>query len=240
MDKTLIESFGASVVGPRHSSNGSANEDAWLRTNGKYGSLIVVCDGLGSRSQARLGARTACFAVRDAVREWSQTEGAPVSYLCHLIEVLWRIKLYPCKAQDAATTCLMALARPNGEWIIGGIGDGLILVKTGEDEPIPYLGLGDRGDDFGNETQALGISRKAWDLKVLSPTGLDRFAILATDGVSDDLNPQKIEEFCKWISAFCGLPALPRWRLLVSDLKNWPTPKHQDDKTVALLKISAQ
>jgi serine/threonine protein phosphatase PrpC len=240
MVNNLIESFGASVVGPRHSREGSANEDAWLRVNGKLGSLIVVCDGLGSRSQARLGARTACFAVRDAVREWSQTEGAPVAYLCHLIEVLWRIKLYPCKAQDAATTCLMALARPNGEWIIGGIGDGLVLVRTGNEEPIPYLGLEDRGDDFGNETKALGISRKAWNLKVLAPTNAERLTILATDGVADDLDPQKINEFCKWITDFCGLPALPRWRRLVSDLRNWPTPKHQDDKTIALLKVYAR
>ena len=240
MDNPLFKSFGASVAGPRHISKGLRNEDAWLRVNGKFGSLIVVCDGLGSRPHARLGARTACVAVQDAVKEWSKSKDAPISYLTHLIEVLWRIKLHPCKASDGATTCLLAWVRPNGEWIIGGIGDGLIVVKTGTEPPVSYLGIEDRGEEFANETQALGISKKAWDLKILKPTKKERYAILATDGVSDDLDPKKIHQFCEWLSNLSKLPPLPRWRELVASLKNWPTPKHQDDKTVALLKVLAQ
>ena len=103
--------FGASVQGPLHRSEGRPNEDAWLHARGPFGSLAVVCDGLGSRPNARAGARAACAAVKEAVSRWSKAEDAPLSYLSHLVEVLWRLRLHPTPPDSAATTCLLALIR---------------------------------------------------------------------------------------------------------------------------------
>ena len=54
--------FGASVTGPAHREAGLANQDAW--TSGQFRTadstvvqFLAVCDGLGSRPQARAKVR---------------------------------------------------------------------------------------------------------------------------------------------------------------------------------------
>jgi serine/threonine protein phosphatase PrpC len=233
--KLRVDSYGASVRGPLHRKEKHPNEDAWLHAKGAYGSLIVVCDGMGSRPQARHGAIAATAAVREAVSLWSQTESAPLAYLVHLIEVLWRLKIHPVTPADACTTCLMALARPAGEWVVGGIGDGLVLTRTGQELTIV---IGDRLQSFGNETMALGVSgsSRAWNLQRLPPPEAERLVVLATDGVSDDLIPERLHDFCDWlVDDVHTLSPAQRWRLLVKELREWPTPRHLDDKTLAVL-----
>lgn len=223
-----------------HRREGVPNQDAWLRTSGRFGSLIVVCDGMGSKPNARKGAKSACLAAREAMVRWSVVEDAPVSYLAHLIEVFWRLRVHPSEPGDAATTCLLAFAGTTGQWIAGGVGDGLVAIKTG-DEPARRL-IGGRDTIFGNQTSALGVSRgpKAWKLTVLPPTDFDRLAVLATDGIADDLIPNKLDAFCNWlVEDFQYVAPTTRWRQLQTELRNWPTPRHIDDKTVAVLKIPA-
>lgn len=231
-----IESFGASVRGPLHQREGRPNEDAWLRAEGQFGSLIVVCDGLGSRPHARFGAKAACEAAREAVVRWSRVENAPVSYLLHLLEVLWRLRIHPYQPDKACTTCLVALARRSGLWIVAGLGDGLILARTGS-EPVATL-IGDRGEGFGNTTSALGASAglQSWKVTELPPTSDSRVVILATDGVGDDLIPEKHDVFCDWLcNDVRPLNPYDRWRALMSELQDWPTPRHLDDKSLAVL-----
>lgn len=232
----LIESYGASVCGPLHQRERRPNEDAWLRARGGFGSLIVVCDGMGSRPYARHGAKVACAAVREAVVRWSRVEHAPVSYLLHLIEVLWRLNIHPRQPDQSCTTCLFALARQTGEWVVAGLGDGLVLSRT-DSEPVSTL-ISDRGEGFGNTTNALGASAglKSWKVVELKPTSKNRVVILATDGVGDDLMPEKYDAFCDWLcNEVRPLPPQIRWRTLVSELQDWPTPNHLDDKSLAVL-----
>ncbi len=117
--------------GPLHRREGRPNEDAWPHATGAFGVLAVVCDGLGSKPNARVGSRAACLAVKEAVLRWSKADGAPLAYLPHLIEVLWRLRVYPLDPSSAATTCLLALASETGAWVLGGVGDGLALARTG-------------------------------------------------------------------------------------------------------------
>ncbi len=228
-------SFGASVRGPRHRKEGRPNEDAWIHASGAFGVLAVVCDGMGSKPNARFGARAACAAVKEAVSRWSRVDGAPLAYLPHLIEMLWRLRTHPVKPDSAATTCLFALVTSGGAWIVGGIGDGLALARSGAEVRVV---VGDRGSDFANETAALGVSNgtRAWTLVELPPSDLDRVAVLATDGVSDDLRPDRLGDFCDWLTeAFRELTPSERTRALAAELRAWPTPGHLDDKTLAVV-----
>lgn len=239
MKRTPI-SYGASVRGPMHRREGKPNQDAWLRTSGRFGSLVVVCDGMGSKLNARMGARAACAATREAVVRWSKVDGAPVSYLAHLVEVLWRLRVHPGDPSDAATTCLLAFVGASGQWVVGGVGDGLVATRTGDEPVIRFMG--DRDSNFGSETSALGVSHgpKAWKLTVLPPTESDRLVVLATDGAADDLIPEKLDAFCNWlVDEFLDIAPPKRWRQLQTELRNWPTPRHIDDKTVALLRVPA-
>ena len=150
--------------------------------------------------------------------------------------IFWRLRIHPISPIDAASTCLFAFVCPSGYWVVGGIGDGLLAVKTGDD-PVEQI-IGERNNCFANETIALGTSTgiRSWKLAVLPPTPLNRFVVLATDGVADDIIPEKLDSFCKWIVyEFQNLEPSVRWRSLMSELRNWPTPKHLDDKTIAVL-----
>jgi hypothetical protein len=218
---------------------GIENQDAWLRASGTWGSLIVVCDGLGSKPHARMGAKGACLAVREAVVRWSRIEKAPLNYLAELIEPLWKLRISPYKPEEAATTCLIALARNNGEWVIGGIGDGLAAVQTGEQSFSTVASCNVK--DFSNETVALGVyaSSRYWNLHSLPATGHTRSAVLATDGISEDIYPDKVHGFCNWIvNDFYSLGSHERYGRLFSILTKWPTSKHSDDKTIAVLRVS--
>ena len=221
--------------GPLHRQEGRPNEDAWLRTGGAFGALTVVCDGMGSKPNARTGSRAACCAVKEAVLRWAKVDNAPLSYLPHLIEIFWRLRIHPTEPGSAATTCLFAFASKNGRWVLGGVGDGLALARTGSELRIV---VGNRREGFSNETTGLGVSPgiRAWQLMELPPTKQDRMAVLATDGISDDLIPEKLNEFCEWlVEASHGLSQAERSRALASELRAWPTPGHLDDKTLAIL-----
>lgn len=221
--------------GPLHRQEGRPNEDAWLHAVGTFGVLAVVSDGMGSKLNAHIGSRAACLAVKEAVVRWSKVEDAPASYLSHLIEVLWRLRIHPTEPGTAATTCLLALASSNGAWLLGGVGDGLVLVRTGGELRTV---IGERREGFSNETIGLGASPgpRAWRFVQLPPTHQDRVALLATDGVSDDLVPERLDGFCDWlVDSFQGLSPASRWRRLAAELRAWPTPGHLDDKTLAVL-----
>ena len=60
--------------------------------------------------------------------------------------------------------------------------------------------------------------------------------MLATDGVADDLLPERIDGFVQWLmDDFAGMAPSQRWRALQRELKDWPTPHHTDDKTLVVL-----
>ncbi|WP_295404538.1 protein phosphatase 2C domain-containing protein [uncultured Thiocystis sp.] len=228
--------FGASVTGPRHQSQGQPNQDAWLKVQGRFGSLAVVCDGLGSRSASSLGANGACQAVRQAVTRWpGAATGAAPADLIRLVEVLWRFILSSHHADDCATTCQFALRETNGTLVIAGLGDGALLIRENSDGVKCYGGRS--GADFANETLALGIPHKLrdWWVEVLPPHP-HRSVVIASDGVADDLRPDRLDGFIGWLTEeMAPLPAHQRWRRLQTELRHWPVPHHTDDKTLAVM-----
>lgn len=235
-----VDIFGASVRGPRNQRQGRANQDAWTHAQGAFGHLIGVCDGMGSRPASDAGARAACRALRQSARLWlgggaSPADRADPTHLVRLVEILWRLDLSPREPAACASTCLFALREPEGHLLFAGLGDGLaILRKAGR--AIATFG-GRTPDAFGDETLALGTPHRIDDWWIESePPGRDRTVVLATDGVADDLAPERLEAFTDWLADDIGpLAPAARWRRLCRELRAWPVPRHLDDKTVAVL-----
>ena len=223
--------FGASVVGPSHRAAGQANEDSWLGVRGSFGTLVVVSDGLGSRSEARRGSQMACRAVLAAVRSWHNAGGSNLADLLIRIEPEWLSLISPSRTHDCAATCLFALSHARGQIHVGAIGDGLALLRS--ERGVEWI-VGPRSDGFGNETVALGYSA-TWMSRTVSSARGD-VVVLATDGIADDLLPERVDGFVQWLmDSFSGLLPQKRWRALQSELENWPTPHHLDDKTLVVL-----
>lgn len=228
-----IELFGASVSGPVHIAAGLPNQDAWGHAMVRGHRVVVVADGLGSRARAQDGSRAAVAAVPEALRAWVRYSDAPVEVLLGLVHLLWRAELAPIEPDEAATTCLFAVVAPDGSGLVAQLGDGLVLVGDGAEAEA----LAKRPDDsFANQTLALGVTRRigAWHWRRLAP-GTRRF-LLCTDGVADDLLPDRHPALLDWLEQdLLSLPPQQRWRTLARELRDWPTPRHTDDKTLAFI-----
>jgi hypothetical protein len=157
-----------------------------------------------------------------------------VEVLLGLVHLCWRARLAPVEPKEAATTCLFAAVAPDGAGLVAQLGDGLVLVGDGvNSEPLTQRPEG----SFANETLGLGVTHHlaAWHWRRLAP-GAHRL-LLCTDGVADDLLPERYPALLDWIEQdMLPLPPSSRWRTLARELRAWPTPRHSDDKTLAFLR----
>lgn len=229
--RSRVDHFGASVAGPAHRALRRPNEDQWFGASGAFGSLVVVSDGLGSKSQARHGAKKACIATLRAVRAWHKAGMCSIDDLVGRIEPFWLEEIAPFDRGDCAATCLLALAHVGGCAYLAALGDGMVAVRVqGVIERVEHP----RGSGFSNETQSLG-SGGVWATRCFECSEID-IAVLASDGVSDDLRSDRLADFIAWLNdEFAHLQPVTRWRSLRRELTHWPTPRHLDDKTIAVL-----
>lgn len=230
-----MDVFGATVRGPSHASSGERNQDAWAHGRVRTMRVVVVSDGMGSRPYARDGAHAACKAVVDAVRQWCRHPAAPLDVLLGLVHLLWRARVAPREPRDCACTCLFAALEPDGSGVAAQLGDGLVLVR----EPHGVHSLSSRSEDsFANETAALGVTARigAWRHRRFDKGS--KTLVLCTDGVADDLLPDRLPEFVDWLvdEVQEDGPSKRRYRLARA-LRDWPTPKHLDDKTIAVIHV---
>jgi len=233
-DKNTIEYFGASVCGPSNKFKKKLKEDAWLGVRRSWGHLIVACDGMGSKKNAREGAIEACYAVRDALQFW-QAYNAPPEFLFETIHLLWRHRIFPLEPQNCATTCLFAFLNNNNEVMIAQLGDGVCVIrdKNGSVELLDGDKLG-----FTNTTTGLGIPKsiERWKYSSFKEFVEGSAVLLATDGVSEDVENSRLGDMTfDIISEYSSMSPRKRWEALCDELRNWATPHHLDDKTITLM-----
>jgi serine/threonine protein phosphatase PrpC len=233
--QSQVQYFGASVRGPLHQREGRPKEDAWEGMCGSFGTAIVVSDGMGSKPNARIGARMACRAVKDALRYWGKVKLALPVILLRLVHLLWGLQVLPASEEDSAATCLFAVVLSSGELLVAKLGDGIAAIREPDGKVIV---LGDERTGFCNQTTALGVSRSTQEWSIITrpsfPPGTA--VLLATDGIADDLIGDRVGDFINFLTEeFASLEPSVRWRTLSHELRNWSTPKHLDDKTLAIL-----
>lgn len=228
-----VEVFGASVRGPAHAVTRLPNQDAWAHARAGTARVVVVSDGMGSRPHAREGARAACRAVVDAVRQWRRYPSASVDILLGLVHLLWRARISPRPPEDCACTCLFAVVEQDGSGVAAQLGDGLVLTKDVDGTS----SLGSRVPDaFTNETLTLGVTSQLSAWQRVSLERRPRALVLCTDGVADDLLPHRLGDFVDWLVCEVRTEApAGRRHILEQALRQWPTPNHLDDKTIAVI-----
>lgn len=224
--------LGGSVRGPAHSAEGRPNEDAWYARVSRAGGCAVVCDGVGSRSAARLGAQAGARSARRAWAIWKKSPAALPEDFVRLVEVLWRLELGRTPLEDACTTLLFAGIRPEGTGLLAQIGDGLVGIHSDGE----FRAVTEDRATFGSMSCALGMPHKLkdWNLVSLESFGSGARVLLATDGIADDLVAEKREAFVTWLLHEFGERPNASRRLRRA-LARWPVPHHRDDKTLVIL-----
>jgi hypothetical protein len=228
----VVRVVASSVRGPSHARDGLPCQDAWLAVADGRGCLAVVCDGLGSRPRAREGSRAATLATRDAWRLWRRSPVGTVEDLIRLIEAAWRLRLGPVPADEAATTCLVYAEDGHGRAAQAQLGDGMIARRS-PDGAVAVHPTRSRG--FGL-TLALGTPHTLadWSFGLVEPLGPGEVLLLATDGVSEDLKADRLGDLAAWVVDELG-PLRRPGGALRRELRDWPVPHHQDDKTLLVM-----
>ena len=221
--------YGASVIGKSHILNHTCNQDFHRIKRTRYGIAMSVCDGVGSEKYSQYGSKAASKAVIKVFKLYYHGKISKDS-IGEKIEFYYRKYLWPMHRSAAGTTCLFALVYADNEVIIGQAGDGVILIKSDE----KFVVFQNKTDDFMNEVSALTCKRpyKHWKVKNLRfdfHKNKELKLLLSTDGISEDIIPEKREMF---LEHFIGLTKSNNRSGLLDELKNWSVPGSIDDKTV--------
>jgi serine/threonine protein phosphatase PrpC len=222
--------LGASVTGPGHLHRGQPNQDAWGGKASEHSVWVAVADGMGSKPAARLGAHAAIRAAGTAWRLWSSAESPAPADFARLCEVMWRLGLGSTAPEDACTTLLFVGVRDSGG-LSAQLGDGLIAMNSAS----AYRCLTPERASFGSLTVGMGVPHGLadWTLQPIPRVEPGTAFLLATDGISDDLEPDRVAPMMAWLVKEFAAAKRPGARLRQA-LQVWPVPHHLDDKTIAL------
>lgn len=226
--------LGVSMRGPAHAREGVPCEDHWSVHHRKGMTTIAVSDGMGGCSAAREAARAACKVAHDCALVWSRGARAVPEDFMALFALMWKMWLGDRDVREFGATLLIAVIRNDGEAQLFQLGDGLVGWLL-EDET--FHRLQDRESGFSNLTCGVGDATKssAWRHACLKAEPDWRVIVLATDGVADDLREDALPSFLGLLATEAisnGAAETRAW--LRSEFRNWPTPKHLDDKTLAI------
>lgn len=233
MKTTYIDNItinGASCIGKSHVACSIPNQDSFHIKQVKYGTVMSVCDGVGSNKFAHYGSRAACNAVYKVFKLHYKKKFEKKD-IGTKIEYYYKKQLKRKHRKEAATTCLFAYVYNNSEVIIGQAGDGLILIKLNG----KFIVFQNKLDEFMNEVYPITYNHKYlnWKIKHLKfdyNEDKELKILLSTDGISEDILPHKREEFMDY---FMNLSMSDdKKHCLQDELDNWSVPGSVDDKTV--------
>lgn len=228
-----LEEIGyASVRGLLHEKCGMPNQDAYSVKRYKFGTILAVSDGLGSRAHAAHGAQAVGKAVDKAVRIWNGYREKDIRLLLPLIVSLWNLEIFPYTQRDCGATCLFAVIAKDGHLYLGQLGDGSIYTAIEDDIRL----LREKEDDFTNLTVCMGgfNGYGDWSLRDIivgeKPFGI----VMMTDGVSETIMEDRMEEFIrlllKRVSSCENLSE--RNHFIYRILSEWNPVNAGDDRTL--------
>ena len=226
IDRVVV--CGATSIGNAHIKENIPNQDSYRIKQTEYGIAISVCDGVGSNQYSHFGSKAASKAVEKVFKLYYKRK-INKDQIGARIEFYYKKNLREVYRQEAGTTCLFAFIYNNSEIIIGQAGDGLILIKL--DDSI--LSFQDKEADFVNEVKPLNCKSryKYWKIRNLrfDPNKNYLLALLlCTDGISEDIIPEKRELFFEY---FLDISKKEQSKLQ-DTLDNWSAPGSIDDKTI--------
>lgn len=223
---------GASVTGPRHLEVHEPNQDAMVLTGCRDGWIGAVADGLGSRARSDIGARCACQISRRILRAAPSSFDLPATL--PLIHQQWLKAIKPTTPRDAATTLLFARVTAEGDVHAAQLGDGLLLVRCAGE----FHCISPERTAYGNQTWALESThtQSKWSTVEGRLTKPGDGLVMMSDGVADDLEPTQLADFFNALYQDMSKRNRRRGKCwLQSELDDWATPLHSDDKTLVTI-----
>lgn len=230
-----------SVKGERHQKNNEVNQDFFtcnIRNEIKY---AIVADGLGSAAYSDKGAEKAVTLLEQMILDHFTNETIVSEMEMNLFHYefleAWK-QYFPNTYRDHDTTLLYVIIFNHGV-VAGSVGDGLILSLV--DNQVDYLK--ENRDSFSNQTFSLASNHAINNFRsIYKPIDFEDdlpcIFILATDGVSDDLKPEMVEQLPVYLFEELTDKGVKEMQKVIGDwIINWQTSNHTDDRTFCMLSI---
>jgi len=235
MSGKYLACFGHSEIGPSHVKKNVNNQDAWCVEYFDWGEVIVVSDGVGSKSQSEFGSQAACQAAIKLAHFWHENLNFQAEILLEKFHEYWLDALEGREPNQCSCTSLWVI-HCHDLIFMAQLGDGLLSFISPQNE-VGFLIDGYNDESFSNQTLAIQEKHcvNQWNWKVSSAQDFTSF-LLMTDGVSDDLLPEQKVSFVKGVvEHYSTMGKEQAKKEIMGWLKSWPVPNHQDDKTIACI-----
>jgi serine/threonine protein phosphatase PrpC len=224
-----LAAISSSVIGPAHQTENAPNQDAVAISRIQNGICAAVSDGLGSRPLSHIGSNYCVRTVSRIISKNNHDQRTP-SELTEQVQLEWNHH-FGKEASKYESTCLWASVGSHGYGQAAQVGDGMVMIKS---QGHFQIMTPDR-EGFGSETQTIGraklIDHTSTRFQLSQPGD---GVLLLTDGISDDLIPEYLEAF--YDAVFLRLNRTNKRRCkkwLTKELREWSTPFHGDDKSIA-------
>jgi serine/threonine protein phosphatase PrpC len=195
--------------------------------------ITTVSDGLGSSKNSLEGAQIACKCVIVEIQNFQLS--SEIQILNNRIKENWKkeIESISKNMSDFRTTnSFVAIIKKEKKIIVGQIGD--VLVSLRMDGLFRYLESTSK--DFSNETVCLGSGRDENFKLALFEFGHTFDFLIATDGIADELQTEKIETLHDYFkNKFQNIEESRRNDALKCDLEEFLTEKNNDDKSMIFI-----
>ena len=195
--------------------------------------IAAVSDGLGSSKNSLQGAMIACRCVINEI--WNFKLSTELSYLDTKIKENWLNEIK--KQADAisnyrTTNSFIAVFKKDKKIIVGQLGD--VLVSLRIDGLFRYVES--KSKDFLNETDCLGSGRDEKFKLALFEFGHTFDFLIATDGIGDELQTEKIEALHEYFkSKYPNIDTSKRNDVLKKEIEEFINEKNNDDKSMVFI-----
>ena len=221
-------SGGISIMGTYH----SVNQDSYLSKPYKDGYIIVVSDGMGSKSLSHFGSKCICESVYDVISNYTfdldLISFKDVIYACH---EEWRKRLSDYDIKQCYATLLVAVIIEK-TIKAARLGDGFLAIYA--DEKVTCL-YDKKENYFANETDCLkeNLEREKIEMIEIEYSNFQG-AVLCTDGVEiGTMQEEDIVGFTQeFVDEYSNKEKVEVLDEIESWLKDWPGT---DDKTLAFV-----
>lgn len=221
-------SGGISIMGSYH----DVNQDSYLCKPYKDGYIMVVSDGMGSKSLSHFGSKCICESVYDVVSNYTfdldVISFKDIIYVCH---DEWKKCLSDYEIKQCYATLLVAVIRKN-KISAARLGDGFLAVYT--DGKVTCL-YDKKENYFANETDCLKekLDREKVEIVEIEYSEFQG-AVSCTDGVEiGTMQEDDISNFTReFVDEYSNQDRDEVIAEIETWLKDWPG---MDDKTLAFV-----
>lgn len=236
-----IVAVGVSASGACHEKDEIPNQDSVLVCLHDGFGAIAVADGLGSCARSHEGAYRAVRITLDMLGQRCTAGGSmdDPRAIMEQITFAWKRSFQGMNVREFDTTLLFA-AVCGQSVLAGGIGDGMIQLSAAGHHAIevlpPRSGFADQTTSIASEGALAQLAFARFDIET---SHLPFVALLATDGVSDDVDPCLRPRFASTVGAKLLADGVDKARSeLTGWLQNWITPGSTDDRSLAVLAVT--